>query len=82
MSRLTAKRRKSLPKKDFAGPDGSYPDEDRAHAEDALSRVSANGSPEVKAMVRRKVHKKYPNMQVSGLSGELKRQHAERKRGK
>jgi hypothetical protein len=64
MARLTAADRRKLPKKDFAGPDESYPDEDEAHAKDALSRVSANGSPKVKAEVRRKVAKKYPDIKV------------------
>jgi hypothetical protein len=67
MGKLTAKARKALPPKDFAGPDESYPDEDPAHARDALSRVSANGAPAVKAQVRKNVAKKYPNMKVARL---------------
>jgi hypothetical protein len=41
MARLTAKTRKSLPKKDFAGPGRSYPVEDKGHARAAKSRASA-----------------------------------------
>lgn len=40
---------------------------DESHARDALSRVSANGSPAEKAAVRRRVHAKYPDIDISGL---------------
>jgi hypothetical protein len=62
MSKLTAAARKAIPKKDFALPGGRYPIEDASHARNALSRVSANGSPEEKAKVRAAVHRKYPNI--------------------
>lgn len=62
MAKLTTKARKALPKKDFAGPDGSYPDENKSHARDALSRVSEYGSPALKAKVRAAVHRKYPDI--------------------
>jgi hypothetical protein len=62
MAKLTAKTRNALPSKDFAGPDRSYPIEDESHARNALSRVSQNGSPAVKAKVRAKVHKKFPGI--------------------
>ena len=62
MSRLTAAQRKRIEPKDFAGPDRSYPIEDKNHAKNALSRVSQFGSSELKAQVRAKVHKKYPNL--------------------
>ena len=41
MAKLTTKRRKNLPKKDFAGPGRSYPVEDKKHAAAAKSRASA-----------------------------------------
>ena len=69
MAKLTAKARKAIPTKDFAGPDRSYPDEDRSHAANALSRVSANGSPALKAKVRAAVHRKYPDMGHQSLIG-------------
>lgn len=72
MAKLTAKARQALPKSDFALPgkgkgpkgagSGSYPIPDRSHAANALSRVSANGSPAEKAAVRAKVHAKYPDL--------------------
>lgn len=40
MAKLSTKQRKALPSKDFAGPDRSYPVENRSHARNALARVS------------------------------------------
>jgi hypothetical protein len=62
--RLTYKQREELPDRDFAVilKDGTrkYPIENAAHARNALARVSANGSPEEKAEVCRKVHERFP----------------------
>jgi len=66
MAKLTSQTRNRLPGKDFAGPDRSYPIEDASHARNALSRVSANGSPAEKAEVRRKVHAKFPAIGKKG----------------
>jgi hypothetical protein len=63
MARLTAKTRNALPAEDFADPkDRAYPIEDKAHARDALSRVSADGSAPLKAEVRADVHREYPGI--------------------
>jgi hypothetical protein len=62
VAKLTAAARKKIPAKDFALGKGRYPIEDASHARNALSRVSANGSPAEKAKVRAKVHAKYPNI--------------------
>jgi hypothetical protein len=59
---LDAAARHRLPRKDFALPGGRYPVEDKAHARNALSRVSGNGSPEEKAAVKAKVCRKYPGL--------------------
>ncbi len=40
MAKLTTKARKALPKKDFAGPNESYPVNDRAHAANAKARAT------------------------------------------
>lgn len=64
MGRLDAEERSSLPKKDFAGPDRSYPVNDANHARAAMSRVSEYGDPELKARVRRKVAEKYPDIKL------------------
>lgn len=68
MAVLSSKQRKALPKKDFAlpgkkkGGKGGYPIPDKAHARNALARVSQFGSPAQKAEVRAKVHAKYPGI--------------------
>lgn len=69
---LSTKARKRLPSSSFALPgkgegkggkgSGSYPIPDRAHAANALSRVSQFGSSAEKAKVRAKVHAKFPNI--------------------
>lgn len=40
MAKLSTKQRKSLPSKDFAGPDRSYPVSDKSHAANAKARAS------------------------------------------
>jgi hypothetical protein len=62
MAKLTAKARKALPAKDFAGPKRSYPIQDKAHARNALARVSQHGSSTEKAKVRGAVKRKYPSI--------------------
>lgn len=63
MAKLKAAERKALPSKDFAGPNRSYPVEDKKHAKAALMLINkGNLSPEQKAKVRaaaeRKLHGK------------------------
>lgn len=63
MAKLTAAGRKSIPSEEFAGPDRSFPVEDKDHAEAALadaSKAEAAGSitPEEEAVVRRKAEAK------------------------
>lgn len=40
MSRLTSKSRKKIPTSKFAGPNRTYPVENRNHAEDAKARAA------------------------------------------
>jgi hypothetical protein len=40
MSKLTTKARKKIPTSKFAGPDRSYPVNDKNHARNALARAS------------------------------------------
>lgn len=40
MAKLTAAARRKIPPSEFAGPNGSYPVEDKGHAADAKSRAS------------------------------------------
>lgn len=63
MTKLTAKARRAIPANDFALPGGRYPIEDASHAQNALARVSQNGTPEEKAKVRSAVASKYPTME-------------------
>lgn len=77
MARLTAAKRKSIPKSEMAVPSkgktkakggavsGSYPIPDLAHARNALARSS--GKP-VAAQVRAKVYAKYPQLKKGGKS--------------
>lgn len=60
--KLTAARRKALPNSDFAMAGRKYPVNNKSHAIDALSRVSANGSPAMKAKVKVAVRKKFPGI--------------------
>lgn len=67
MAKLTTTQRKKMPDSMFAGgkkkgTKGQYPIPDKSHAIDALSRVSANGSPAMKAKVKVAVRKKFPGI--------------------
>ena len=65
MARLTAEERNNLPDQDFAIPERrEYPIHNRAHAIDALSRVSADGSDDDKRRVAIAVNKRYPTMRT------------------
>ncbi len=57
MAKLTTKARKALPAKDFAGPDRSYPVQDKAHAANAKARAAQFASPAVKAEVDAKANR-------------------------
>ena len=70
MSLLTAKRRNSLPTKEFAGPDRSYPIQDASHARNALARAS--GRP-VEAEISAKVHSKYPGIGEGSMVSKRKK---------
>lgn len=73
MAQLTAKSRAAIPTSEFALPGRRYPIQNRSHGANALARVSQHGTPEEKAIVRRKVHAKYPTMGKSngGKTGKL-----------
>lgn len=62
MAKLTAAKRKKIPKKEFAGPGDSYPVEDRAHAANAKARATqmeeaGKLSPSAKAKIDAKANK-------------------------
>lgn len=68
MGMYTYAQRAKMPTKDFALPSkrkggkGGYPIADKAHARNALARVSEFGSPSQKATVRAKVKAKFPSI--------------------
>jgi hypothetical protein len=62
MAKLTTTGRKRIKAKNFALPGRRYPIEDRAHARNALARVSQFGSSSEKARVRAAVKRKYPSI--------------------
>lgn len=71
MAKLTAADRKALRKKSFAVPSqapgsGSYPIEDRSHAQNALARSS--GKP-VAGQVRAAVERKFPGLVARDHTG-------------
>ena len=51
MAKLTAKARNALPAKAFAGPNRSYPVQDRGHAIAAKARAAEFASPSLKAKI-------------------------------
>ena len=57
MGKLTTKARNKLSASSFAGPDRSYPIEDKAHARNAKARASEYASPSLKAKVDRAADK-------------------------
>lgn len=57
MAALTTKARNKLSASSFAGPNRSYPVEDKAHARNAKARASEYASPALKAKVDRAADK-------------------------
>ena len=66
MTKLSTKARNRLSASAFAGPDRSYPIEDKAHARNALARAAQHASPELQAKIKAKVRRKFPNIAVEG----------------
>lgn len=66
MAKLTSKARNALPNSAFAGPDRSYPIENASHARNALARASQHAGPDLKAKIKEKVRKKFPEIHVEG----------------
>jgi hypothetical protein len=64
MAKLTTDERRNLPASSFALPGGRYPIPDRSHAQNALARVSQNGTDDEKAQVRAAVRNKFKSMTV------------------
>lgn len=63
MSKISYSDRKEMPRGEFAEPKKrKYPIPDTSHARNALARVSGNGTPTEKAMVRAEVSRRFPNI--------------------
>lgn len=63
MAKLKARGRKRVKRSNFALPkQRKYPIHDKAHARNALARVSQHGSPSQKRRVRAAVYRKYPSL--------------------
>jgi len=68
MARLSTQERKGLAASSFAEPGKrAYPINDESHARNALARVAQHGSPAEKTQVRAAVHRRYPDIGVSGM---------------
>ncbi len=85
MARLSYQQRKSLPRSEYAIPErapgpGSYPIPDRAHARNALARVSAYGTPQEKRRVRMAVARRFPEVLGRETMRALARARARRRR--
>lgn len=79
MAVLKAKARNKLPDASFAGPHRSYPINDPSHARNALARASQFASPELKAKIRAKVKRRYPNIKVEGEAAKKRADKPERR---
>ena len=66
MAKLSTKARNALPASAFAGPDRSYPIEDRSHARNALARAAQHASPELQSKIKAQVRRRFPNIKVEG----------------
>lgn len=63
VAKLTAKKRKALPKSSFALPgQRKYPIDTPNRARNALARVARHGTKAQQKTVRAKVHKRYPSI--------------------
>ena len=65
MAELTEEERAKLPDSAFADPEKrAYPIQDEEHARAALARVKQHGTKDEQKKVARKVHERYPNIQL------------------
>lgn len=69
MAKLTTAARNKLKGSSFAGPNRSYPIQDRSHAQNAKARASQFASPAVKARVDAAVKRKY-GFSSGGVAGQ------------
>jgi hypothetical protein len=87
--RLSAETRREMPSGEFALPGhgegrggkgaGAYPIDTEARARNALARGAQHASPSELATIKRKVHAKYPDIEIGG---EKKESAADRRYGR
>lgn len=66
MAKLSSSKRNNMSSSEFAFPsDRSYPINDKNHARNALARGAQHLSSSDEATLKRKVHKKYPDIEIS-----------------
>lgn len=65
---LTARGRARIKPSNFALPGKRYPINTILRARNALTRIAQFGTRAEQQTVRRKVHARYPSIEVSGLS--------------
>lgn len=80
MAKLSSGARNKLPVSSFAGPDRSYPIEDKSHARNALARASQHASPELQAKIKAKVRRRYPSIRIEGEPAKSRADHAARRK--
>lgn len=67
---ITAAKRHSLPSSDFVFPEKeAYPVDTKGRARNALARGAQNASPAELAKIKRKVHSKYPGIDIAKKRG-------------
>lgn len=81
--RLTAEARREMPGSEFALPGhgegpgghgaGAYPIDTEARARNALARGEQHANQSELATIKRKVHAKFPDIQIGGDKGDGKR---------
>lgn len=65
--KMTAKKRRSLPKSSFAIPGKrAYPIDTKSRARNALARVAQHGSPAQKKRVKAAVRRRFPSIAARG----------------
>lgn len=75
MAKITSRGRKRMKASSFAIPSKrKYPISDITHARMALAMVAAHGTKSEQSQVRKAVHKKYPSIQITGMSKKRKGQ--------
>lgn len=66
MAKLSTEERNKLPDSDFALPGHRFPIHNEEHARLAVEMASRGTTPEEAETIRRKVHARYPDIEIGG----------------